>query len=123
MAIGGVEPGSLLGKVGRWEGHGDAAVGPLVAGVAECGPEPVTGLEDGGAAEPDHGDRREAPADVDLDPDRVGGEADQGGRGEPGQHRHSTPFRCSTRGSPRRGQTTVTTSKRTRTGRCGVARR
>jgi hypothetical protein len=95
-----VEPGALLGQVGRWEGHGDAPVGPLVAGVAERGPQPVARLQDGGAAEPDHGHGGQAPPDVDLDPDRVCGEADQCGRGQPGQHPHSTPFRCSTRGRP-----------------------
>ena len=118
-----IEPGSLLGQVGRWQGDGDAPVRPLVPGVAERRPEPVAGLQHGRATEPDHGHGGQAAADVDLDPDRVRGEADQGGRGQPGQHPHSTPFRCSTRGWPWRGQTTVTTSKRTRQGRCGVARR
>jgi hypothetical protein len=118
-----VEPGALLGQVGRGQGDGDAPVRPLVAGVAERRPEPVARLQHGGAAEPDHGHGGQAAADVDLDPDRVRGEADQRGRGQPGQHPHSTPSRCSTRGWPWRGQTTVTTSKRTREGRCGVARR
>jgi hypothetical protein len=50
-----VEPGALLGQVGRGQRHGDAPVWPLVAGVAEGGPEPVAGLQHGRAAEPDHG--------------------------------------------------------------------
>jgi hypothetical protein len=118
-----VEARAVLGQVGRGQGDGDAPVRPLVAGVAERGPEPVAGLEHGRAAEPDHGHRGQAAPDVDLDPDRVRGQADQRGRGQPGQHPHSTPFRCSSLGWPRRGQITVTTSKRTRQGRCGVARR
>ena len=93
-----VEPGTLLGQVGWRQGHGDTPIRPLVSGVAERGAEPVAGLQHRRAAEPDNRHGGQASADVDLDPDGVGGEADQRGRGQAGQHPHSTPFRCSTRG-------------------------
>ena len=81
-----VEAGAVLGQVGRGQGDGHAAVRPLIAGVAERRPDPVAGLEHGRAAEADHGHRGEATADVDLDPDRVSVQPDQGGGRQPGQH-------------------------------------
>jgi len=77
----------VLGEVGGRQRDGDPAVGPVEAGVAEGGADAVARLEHGGVAEAHHGDRGEAAADVDLDADRVGDEADQRGGRQPGEHR------------------------------------
>jgi hypothetical protein len=82
-----VEARAVLGEVRGRQRHGDAAVGPVEAGVAEGGTDAVAGLEHGGVAEPHHGDRGEPAADVDLDPHRVGDQADQRGGRQPGEHR------------------------------------
>jgi len=82
----------VLGEVGGRQRDGDAAVGPVEAGVAEGGADAVAGLEHGGVAEPDHGHRGEPAADVDLDAHRVGDEADQRGGRQPGEHRSADPL-------------------------------
>ena len=64
----------------------------MEAGVAEGGADAVAGLEHGGVAEPDHGDRGEPAADVDLDAHRVGDQADQRGGRQPGEHRSEDPL-------------------------------
>jgi hypothetical protein len=81
-----VEPGALLGQVRRWERDGDPAVRPFEAGVTEGGPQPVTGLEHRRVAKADDHHRRQPTADVDLHADRVGGQADQRGGRQPGEH-------------------------------------
>jgi hypothetical protein len=89
-----VEAGPVLGQVGGWQRDGHPAVRPVEAGVAEGRADAVAGLQDGGVAEPHHGDRRQAAADVDLDADGVGDEADQRGGRQPGQHGSEGPFQA-----------------------------
>jgi hypothetical protein len=81
----------VLGEVRRRQRDGDAAVGPVEAGVAERGADAVASLEHGGVAQPHHGDRGEPAADVDLDPYRVGDQADQRGGRQPREHRSEDP--------------------------------
>jgi hypothetical protein len=93
----------VLGQVGGRQRDGHPAVRPVEAGVAEGRADAVAGLQDGGVAEPHHGDRRQAAADVDLDADGVGDEADQRGGRQPGQHGQKAPSLRSTTGRWPRG--------------------
>src|SRR6266508_778224 len=109
-----LEARTVLGGVGGRQRDGDAAVGPVEAGVAEGGADAVAGLEHGGVAEPDHGDRGEPAADVDLDAHWVGDEADQRGGRQPGEHRSENPLEVVDRRRPAaRPQANVSCTRRT----------
>src|SRR6266508_1740571 len=86
-----LEARTVLGGVGGRQRDGDAAVGPVEAGVAEGGADAVAGLEHGGVDEPDQ----------------------RGGR-QPGEHRSENPLEVVDRRRPAaRPQANVSCTRRT----------
>src|SRR6266516_6211361 len=68
-----IEAGALLGQVGRRKRDGDAPVRPVETRIGEGGADAVACLKHDGVAKADDTDGGQAPAEVDLDPDRMGG--------------------------------------------------
>ena len=81
-----VEARADLAQVGRREVHGDAPQRELEARVHQRRPHALTRLADRLVGEPDDRERRQALADVRLDPHAAAGHAVHGEGGDPGDH-------------------------------------
>ena len=82
-----VHPRPRLAQAGRRQVDDDPAQRELEAAVDQGGPHPLARLAHGGVGQADDREAGQAAVDVDLDPDRAGGDAVEGegsGRGEHG---------------------------------------
>lgn len=108
-----VEPRADLADVGREQGHRDASVRPVGAGVLHGGAQPVTRLRHRGVGQAGEVQARQAGGDVALDLDQLAVEPGERDRQCARERHQNAPRRCSTRTPVPRPRTTATTSKRT----------
>jgi hypothetical protein len=81
-----VERRALLWYVGRSQVHGDAAEGQRIPGVGQRGGDPLLALTHRTLGKPDRVEAGQPTADVDLDIDQVGVDAEHSGGADAGEH-------------------------------------